>query len=92
VQGSEDDEEIIIEYVTAPADLDFLQPGSREREQEEEEEPGYGGLGLGATAGLGAAPGLGSAIGLGSTPTPAPTVRYTVSMQQCLLHIESCRL
>ena len=89
LQGSEDDEEIIIEYVTAPADLDFLQPSSSEREQEEEES-GYGGLGLGAAAGLGATSGLGSTFGLGSTPTPAPTVRHVHVQQQRRLFTGLC--
>jgi hypothetical protein len=56
----EDDEQVIVEYVTEQPALDFLQP----EEQPEDEEEAYGQL-----LGLGA-PGL----GLGATPKPAPPV------------------
>lgn len=57
----EDEEQVIVEYVTEQPALDFLQP---EEAAEDEEEAAYGPL-----LGLGA-PGL----GLGATPKPAPPV------------------
>lgn len=57
------DDDIIIEYVTAPVDLDALKPSSSQQLDEYE----YGGA---ATFGLGTTPGLGSGTGLGFSDTP----------------------
>lgn len=77
------DDDIIIEYVTAPIDLDALQlPSSSSNHDEEPEEQGYGGLGLGS------APGLGSS-GLGLGFGAAPEKPSTVGGSSCKQHLQA---
>jgi hypothetical protein len=61
--ASQDEEEIVVEYVSAPTDLDFLKPAAQAAAAEEPE-PAFGGLGLGL--------GFGGA-GLGAASEPEPT-------------------